>query len=46
MLDHAVLSQAQRDQYRRSGWVAVPGLVDAEWIERRPIFAVQQGEER
>ena len=34
MLDTAVLSQAQREQYRRSGWVAVPGLVDSEWLER------------
>jgi ectoine hydroxylase len=30
----AVLSEAQREHYQRSGWVAVPGLVDAEWLER------------
>ena len=34
MLDSAVLSQAQREQYRRNGWIAVPGLVDSEWLER------------
>src|SRR2546430_8563838 len=34
MLDTAVLSEAQREQYQRSGWVAVPGLVDSEWLER------------
>jgi hypothetical protein len=34
VLDTAVLSQAQREQYRRSGWVAVPGLVDSEWLGR------------
>ena len=34
MLDTAILSQAQREQYQRSGWVAVPGLVDSEWLER------------
>src|SRR6266511_3033700 len=34
MLDTAVLSQAQREQYQRNGWVAVPGLVDSGWLER------------
>jgi ectoine hydroxylase len=34
MLDTAVLSQAQREQYQRNGWIAVPGLVDSEWLER------------
>jgi ectoine hydroxylase len=34
MLDTAVLSEAQREHYQQSGWVAVPGLVDAEWLER------------
>ena len=34
MLDTAVLSHAQREHYQRSGWVAVPGLVDSEWLER------------
>jgi ectoine hydroxylase-related dioxygenase (phytanoyl-CoA dioxygenase family) len=34
MLDTAVLSEAQREHYQRSGWVAVPDLVDAEWLER------------
>jgi len=34
MLDTAVLSEAQREQYQRSGWVAVPGLVDSESLER------------
>src|SRR3954452_952533 len=34
MLDTAVLSQAQREQYQRNGWVAVPGLVDSEWLEQ------------
>ena len=34
MLDTAVLSEAQREHYQRSGWVAVPGLVDSEWLER------------
>src|SRR5436190_21989210 len=34
MLDTAVLSEAQRGHDQRSGWVAVPGLVDAEWLER------------
>ncbi|HEX3669301.1 MAG TPA: phytanoyl-CoA dioxygenase family protein [Acidimicrobiia bacterium] len=34
MLDTAVLSEAQRERYQRSGWVAVPGLVDSEWLER------------
>jgi ectoine hydroxylase-related dioxygenase (phytanoyl-CoA dioxygenase family) len=29
-----VLTEAQRDQYRANGWVAVPGLVDGEWLER------------
>jgi ectoine hydroxylase len=34
MLDTAVLSEDQREHYQRSGWVAVPDLVDAEWLER------------
>ncbi len=34
MLDTAVLSQAQREQYHQNGWLAVPGLVDAEWLGR------------
>src|SRR2546421_7034158 len=34
MLATAVLSEAQREHYHRSGWVAVPGLVDSEWLER------------
>jgi ectoine hydroxylase len=34
MLDTAVLRQAQREQYQQSGWVAVPGLVDSEWLAR------------
>jgi ectoine hydroxylase len=34
MLDTAVLSEAQREHYQQSGWVAVPGLVDSEWLER------------
>jgi ectoine hydroxylase len=34
MLDTAILSQAQREQYQRNGWVAVPGLVDSGWLER------------
>jgi ectoine hydroxylase-related dioxygenase (phytanoyl-CoA dioxygenase family) len=34
MLDTAALSQAQREQYQRSGWVAVPGLVGSDWLER------------
>src|SRR5436190_3103353 len=34
MLDTAVLSEDQREHYQRSGWVAVPGLVDTEWLER------------
>jgi ectoine hydroxylase len=34
MLDTAVLSQAQREQYQRNGWIAVPGLVDSGWLER------------
>ena len=34
MLDAAVLNEAQRERYQRSGWVAVPGLVDTEWLER------------
>jgi ectoine hydroxylase len=34
MLDTAVLSQAQREQYQRSGWVAVQALVNSEWLER------------
>jgi ectoine hydroxylase len=29
-----VLSNEQRSQYDREGWVAVPGLVDAGWLER------------
>ena len=34
MLGTAAVSQAQREQYRQSGWVAVPGLVDSKWLER------------
>src|SRR5438093_11842762 len=34
MLDAAVLNEAQREHYQRSGWVAVPGLVDTQWLER------------
>jgi ectoine hydroxylase len=34
MLDTAVLSEDQREHYQRSGWVDVPDLVDAEWLER------------
>lgn len=34
MLDTAVLSQAQRQHYQRNGWLAVPGLVGSEWLER------------
>jgi hypothetical protein len=34
MLDTAVLSQAQREQYQQSGWVAVPGLVDSASLEQ------------
>jgi ectoine hydroxylase-related dioxygenase (phytanoyl-CoA dioxygenase family) len=34
MLDTAALSQAQREQYQRSGWVAVPGLVGSDRLER------------
>ena len=29
MLHTAVLSEVQREHYQRSGWLAVPGLVDA-----------------
>jgi hypothetical protein len=32
MLDTAVLSQTQREHYQRNGSVAVPGLVDSEWL--------------
>lgn len=34
MLDTAALSQVQREHYQRNGWVAVPGLVDSEWLAR------------
>src|SRR4030088_1411680 len=34
MLDTAVLSEAQREHYQRSGWGGGPGLVDSEWLER------------
>ena len=34
MLDTAVLDSAQREHYRRHGFVAVPGLVDSEWLDR------------
>src|SRR5437660_5329172 len=34
MLDTAVLSEAQREHYRQSGRVTVPGLVNTEWLER------------
>ena len=34
MLGTAILSQAEREQYQHSGWLAVPGLVESEWLER------------
>src|SRR5215210_4817976 len=34
MFDTAVLSRAQREHYQRTGWVAVAGLVESEWLER------------
>jgi ectoine hydroxylase-related dioxygenase (phytanoyl-CoA dioxygenase family) len=29
-----VLSQSQRDKFARDGWIAVPALVDSEWLDR------------
>jgi hypothetical protein len=29
-----VLDVAQREQFDRAGWISVPGLVDAGWLER------------
>ncbi|MGH8986318.1 MAG: phytanoyl-CoA dioxygenase family protein [Acidimicrobiia bacterium] len=29
-----MLTDAQRTQYEREGWLAVPGLVGAEWLDR------------
>jgi ectoine hydroxylase-related dioxygenase (phytanoyl-CoA dioxygenase family) len=29
-----MLTDAQRDQYREQGWLSVPGLVDAGWLQR------------
>ena len=34
MLGTTVLSQAQSAHYQQKGWVAVPGLVDSEWLDR------------
>jgi ectoine hydroxylase len=34
VLDTAVLTHAQREQYHQNGWLAVRGLVDAEWLGR------------
>ena len=40
--DHStVLSQAQRDRYARDGWIAVPGLVDSEWLERLRVITAE-----
>jgi ectoine hydroxylase-related dioxygenase (phytanoyl-CoA dioxygenase family) len=36
-----VLSQAQRDRYARDGWIAVPGLVDSEWLERLRVITAE-----
>src|SRR6476619_6551751 len=30
----AVLDEDQVEQYRREGWLSVPGLVDGEWLAR------------
>jgi ectoine hydroxylase-related dioxygenase (phytanoyl-CoA dioxygenase family) len=30
----AVLSQDQRDAFARDGWIAIPALVDSEWLDR------------
>lgn len=36
IVDHKllVLDEAQRDRYRRDGWLSIPGLVDEEWLRR------------
>jgi ectoine hydroxylase-related dioxygenase (phytanoyl-CoA dioxygenase family) len=40
--DHStVLSQAQRDRYARDGWIAVPALVDSEWLERLRVITAE-----
>ena len=40
--DHStVLSQAQRDRFARDGWIAVPALVDSEWLERLRVITAE-----